>query len=282
VLLAGRRIRPILAGAAVAMAFHFLLWLPWGPSNVWAQSYDYHLQVATDRTPGANARKVLSTLGDRDILIVVAVVLMVVALLLGKRALRPAAEARLRSPDTLLLAWLAGTVVVLLTEHPMWRPHVSQLIPALALLAVRHRPPTKVLVLALVLALPYQVVHAWPMLHPTGFTGSGARVVEELAALPEGALALSDDPGLVWRAGRRTTPDLVDASKLRMETGDLTSASVAAVAAQDDVCAVAVRSRARWGSFDDLPERLEAAGYVVADEDDLGRRLFLKPDCDPT
>ena len=84
------------------------------------------------------------------------------------------------------------------------------------------------------------------------------------------------------RAGRLTTPDLVDASKLRIETGDLTSASVAAVAAQDDVCAVVVRSRVRWGSFADLPERLEAAGYVVADEDDLGRRLYLKQPCSPT
>jgi 4-amino-4-deoxy-L-arabinose transferase-like glycosyltransferase len=281
VLLAGRRIRPILAGAAVAVAFHFLLWVPWGLGNVWAQSYEYHLEVATDRTPGANARKVLSTLGDRDLLVLVAVVLMIVAVALGRRALPPAAEARLRSPDTLLLAWVGGTALVLLTEHPMWRPHVSQLIPALALLAARHRPATKVLVLALVVALPYHVVHAWPMLRPTGFTGSSARVVEELAALPAGALAISDDPGIVWRSGRLTTPDLVDASMLRIETGDLTSASVATVAARDDVCAVVVRSRARWGSFDDFPQRLAAVGYVVADEDDLGRRLYLKPTCAP-
>ena len=85
----------------------------------------------------------------------------------------------------------------------------------------------------------------------------------------------------MWRAGRLTTPDLVDASILRIQTGDLTSASLAAVAAQDDVCAVVVRSAARWGSFDDLPDRLAAAGYEVADEDDLGRRLYLKPECDP-
>ena len=122
VLLAGRRLQPIVAGAATAIGFHLLLWLPWGPGNVWDQSYGYHLEVAGDRTPGANLRKVLSTLGDRDLLVVVAVVFMIAALLLGRRALTPAAEARLTSPDTLLLAWLAGTTVVLLTEHPMWRP----------------------------------------------------------------------------------------------------------------------------------------------------------------
>ncbi len=281
VLVAGRQIRPIVAGAATAVGFHLLLWLPWGPVNVWEQSYQYHLDVATDRTPGANARKVLSTLGDRDVLVLVVVVLMICAIALGRRALPPAVEARLTSPDTLLLAWLAGGAVVLLTEHPMWRPHVSQVIPGLVLLAVRHRPPTRVLVLALVLTLPYQVVHAWPMLHPSGFTGSDARVVEQLAALPEGALAISDDPGLVWRAGRRTPPDLVDASILRIETGDLTSASVAAAAADPDVCAVAVRSHVRWGSFADLPDRLAAAGYEIADEDHLSRRLYLKTDCHP-
>ena len=170
---------------------------------------------------------------------------------------------------------------MLLAEHPLWRPHVSQLVPALALLAARHRPATTVLALALVLALPYHLVHAWPMLHPTGFTGSAERVVQQLADLPDGALAISDDPGLVWRAGRRTPPDLVDASILRIETGDLTSASVAAVAAEPEVCAVAVRSGVRWGSFDDFPERLAAAGYEIADEDDLGRRLYVKADCTP-
>ncbi len=281
VLIAGRRIGPIVAGAAASVALHFVLWLPWGVGNVWAQSYEYHLEVATDRTPGANAGKVLSTLGDRDLLVVVALVLMLIAVLVGRRALPPAVEARLTSPDTLLAAWLLGTTLVLLTEHPMWRPHVSQLIPALALLAVRHRPATGVLVLALVIALPYHVVHAWPMLRPTGFTGSAERVVQQLADLPEDALAISDDPGLVWRAGRRTPPDLVDASILRIQTGDLTAASIAAAAADPEVCAVVVRSRVRWGSFEDLPERLAAGGYEVADEDAQGRRLYLKSECDP-
>lgn len=281
VLLAERRLSPILAGAATAIGVHLALWLPWGPGNVWEQSYEYHLEVAGDRTPGANALKVLSTMGDRDLLVLIAVVVMLGARLLARREVPPAVEARLTSPDTLLLAWVAGTVVVLLTEHPMWRPHVSQLIPALALLAVRHRPPARMLLVALAIALPYHVVHAWPVLHPSGFTGSGARVVAQLRDLPAGALAISDDPGIVWRAGRRTTPDLVDASILRIETDQLTGASVAAVAAQPDVCAVAVRSAVRWGSFDDLPGRLLDAGYEIADEDARGRRLYLKTDCHP-
>jgi hypothetical protein len=280
VLLAGRRLVPILAGAATTIGFHLLLWLPWGPGNVWEQSYEYHLEVAGDRTPGANAAKVLSTMGDRDLLVLAAVVLMLGAIVLGRRALPPAVEARLTSPDTLLLAWLAGVAVVLLAEHPMWRPHVSQLVPALALLAARHRPPWRALALTAVVVVPYHVVHAWDVLHPSGFTGSSAEVVARLEDLPEGALAISDDPGIVWRAGRRTPPDLVDASILRMETDQITSASLAAVAAEPEVCAVAVRSRVRWGSFADLPDRLAAAGYDVAHEDAQGRRLYVKTACD--
>ncbi|MEQ1786499.1 MAG: hypothetical protein ABL966_05555, partial [Acidimicrobiales bacterium] len=273
VLLATRRVGLILAGASTAVAFHMVLWVPWGPGNVWAQSYEYHLDVATDRTPGANLAKVFSTMGDRDLIVLVAVALAIGAALLGRRAFPPMPEARLCSPDILLGVWIAGTVLVLLSEHPMWRPHVSQLVPAMALLSARHRPPGRLLLVAAALVIPYHVVHAWPVLNPTGYSESAERVVEQLAALPEGALAISDDPGLVWRAGRRTPPDLVDASILRIETGELTAESVAAAAADPAVCAVAVRSAVRWGSFDDLPERLAALGYEVVDEDDQGNRL---------
>jgi len=280
-LIAGRRLLPIVAGASAATAFHLALWLPWGPSNVWEQSYEYHLEAVGQRTPVANLGKVLATMGDRDLLVVAALVLMVGALILHRRAAIPPAEPRLTSPDTLLLAWLGGTAVVLLTEHPLWRPHVSQLIPAIALLAARHRPPARALALAAVLVVPYHLAHAWPVLHPSPYSGSSEAIVPTLRALPPGALAISDDPGIVWRSGRLTPPDLVDASILRIETGQLTGASVAAVAAQPDVCAVVVRSRVRWGSFEDLPRRLERAGYDLTLEDSADRRLYLKADCIP-
>jgi len=281
VLLARRRVVPIVAGAAAAVAFHLALWLPWGPSNVWDQSYAYHLEVAGDRTPGANLAKILSTLGDRDLPVVIAVVLAIGAIAVGRRAAAPAASARLTSPDTLLLAWLATTMLVLLTEHPMWRPHVSQLVPPLALLAARHRPPARWLAVAAVAVLPYHLVHAWPILHPSDYADSSEAMLEQLRVLPEGALAISDDPGIVWRAGRRTPPDLVDASILRIETGDITAASVTAAAARPDVCAVVVRSRERWGSFDDLPERLAEVGYEIAYGDAPNRRVYVRPSCNP-
>lgn len=281
VLLAGRRLVPIVVGAAAAVALHLVLWLPWGVGDVWDQAYGYHLEVAGERTPGANLAKLLSTLGDRDVPVIALAAAAAVAVLLGRRAEHPAAEPRLRNPDTLLLAWLAATIAVLLVEHPLWRPHVSQVVPPLVLLAARHRPPLRALAVVGALALPYHLVHAWSILHPDPYPADTEAARQVLAGLPEGALAISDDPGLVWRAGRRTPPDLVDASKLRIDTGRITSASIAAAAADPRVCAVAVRSRERWGSFDDLPDRLAAEGYELVLDDDLGRATYVDPGCDP-
>jgi Dolichyl-phosphate-mannose-protein mannosyltransferase len=281
VLLAGRRLLPIVAGAATAIGFHLLLWVPFGPADVWDQAYGYHLDAAGSRTPGANLAKILSTLGDRDLAVVVALLLAIGALVLHRRELPPPHEPRLRSPDVLLLVWLGGISLTLLLEHPMWRPHVSALIPVLALLAARHRPPLRVLVVAGILVLPYHLIHTWELLHPAPYRGSSAEMVEILRTLPEGALAISDDPGIVWRSGRRTPPDLVDASRLRIEAGQITSDVLVDAATQPEVCAVVVRSSQRWGSFDDLPDRLLAAGYRVALEDDLGRRVYVDDACDP-
>jgi hypothetical protein len=293
VLLVQRRLAPIVAGAATSIAVHLALWLPWGPGNVWDQSYDYHLDVAGDRTPLANLGKTLSTLGDRDLPVVVAAALALAGVLWATHRARPEREpvderaqerppsstgSRWVGPDALLLLWLGAGVLVLAAEHPMWRPHVSQLVPPLALLAARHRPDWRVLALAAIAVVPYHAVHAWEVLHPQPYRGGTAQVVAALRELPEGALAISDDPGVVWRAGRRTTDDLVDTSILRIETGRMTGRSVAEAAAAPEVCAVAVRSRERWGSFADLPERLEAAGYEVVLEDDLGRVLYRR-DC---
>ena len=63
------------------------------------------------------------------------------------------------------------------------------------------------------------------LLRPGGYTGGEAEVVAALEDLPDGAWALSDEPGLVWRAGRRTTDDLVDPSMLRVRQGRYTEDS---------------------------------------------------------
>jgi 4-amino-4-deoxy-L-arabinose transferase-like glycosyltransferase len=297
VLLAGRRLAPIVSGAVAALAFHFALWLPWGASRVWDQAYQYHLDVAGSRTPGANLRKTLSTLGDRDLPVVALVVLALAVAGWGaarrrRTAAGPAGPSTGREPlvdrlvrwgqhpDVLLGLWLAAVVLMLVTEHPMWRPHVAHLVPPLALLAARHRPPAVALAVAAVVVLPYHVVHAWGVLDPTPYRGTAAQVEAALEGMPKGAMAISDDPGLVYRAGRRTTDDLVDTSVLRIQTGRMDVDSVVRSARDQRVCAVVVRSVVRWGSFPTLPARLAAAGYhVVLPRDAHGRVMYGRAPC---
>jgi hypothetical protein len=126
------------------------------------------------------------------------------------------------------------------------------------------------------------VAHTWPILHPDAYDPFAREAVAIMESLPDGAKAISDDPGLVWRAGRRTTADLVDASVLRIETGHITSESLAVAAAEPDVCAVVVTSGERWGSFDDLPDRLADEGYELATQHGNVDRVYVKTDCHPT
>jgi len=304
VLLASGRARHVLYGASSAIAVHLVVALPWGLADVWDQSYTYHLEVAGERTPLANLGKVASTLGDRDLPLVAMALVAALHVAWRPARARPAAPTTVGRPDVgrvrwhervptspvaLLGAWLGATVVVLTLVDPLWRPHIAQLVPPGALLVASavtgslaaHRWCGRALAVAAVVVVPYHVVHASSLLAPSPYRGSAAEVVHSLTGLPDGALAISDDPGLVWRAGRRTPPDLVDASVLRIETGRITAASVAAAAATDDVCAVAVRSRQRWGSFEDLPERLAAAGYRAVLTDEGSRVLYLKERCAP-
>jgi hypothetical protein len=285
-LLAWRRPALVVVAAGTSVVAHVLVGLPWGWGDVWDQSYGYHLRAAGDRTPLANIGKTASTLGDRELPLVVALALAVAFLWAARRrAVEPRTDRplldRWTTPDALLLVWVAGVVAVLLVSEPMWRPHVAHLVPPLALLVARHRPPWKALAVAAVAVVPYHVVHAWFLLDPAEYLPSTERSVAILRDLPAGALAISDDPGVVWRAGRRTTDDLVDASILRIETGDLDARDVAAAAAGDDVCAVVVRSAVRWGSFVELPELLAEAGYEVAQRDGPVRTVYVKTACRP-
>jgi hypothetical protein len=284
VLLSWRRVAPVVAAAATAIAFNVAVSLPWGFADVWDQSYGYHLGAADDRTPLSNLGKLLSTLVDRDLPLVVASVLAlgtVVGLLARGVPADERSGSRLAQPDVLFGAWALATFAVLLAEHPMWRPHIAHLVPPLALLAARHRPSWRVLGVAAVVVVPIQIVQAWHLLDPPPYRQETQQVVDALAALPPGALAISDEPGLVWRAGRRTPPELVDGSVLLIETDRVDSDLLVEVAARPDVCAVAVRSAERWGSFDDLPDRLLAEGYEAAITDPRGRVLYLKSDCRP-
>jgi hypothetical protein len=285
-------------GAAVGAAagISLVVALPWGVGNVWDQAFRYHLEAAGPRTPVGNLRKVMSTLGDRDLPVVLAAVAAAAAAVATGNRRSFTAGRRKRNAGWpgeggggLVGGWLLATVVVLAAEHPLWRPHVSHLIPPAALLIaaafdrVRRRLPATAVVVAAVAGcavVPYHLVHVsevlWP--GPPGPALAAARA--DLRGLPPGAAAISDDPGVVWRAGRRTPPDLVDTSILRIDSGRITAASLTRAAADRHVCAVLVWSR-RFGDLAALPDGLRQTGYSPVRGYGGPKRLWRRARCLP-
>jgi hypothetical protein len=299
-------VRHLVAAVGMAGAVSLAVAVPWGLDNVWDQAFDYHLDAAGSRTPVANLRKVASTLGDRDLpLLLTALVSLAGAFVARRRAApraptpnAPVAPSGFRTVTVgdplglrLVGAWLAATVLVLAAEHPLWRNHIAHLVPAVALLIAAafdsgratllgggRRAAAVALVVLAALAVPYHVVHMadvlWPA--PPGATLAAAR--SDLRALPPGAWVISDDPGVVWRSGRRTPADLVDASILRIESGRLTAASLARAADDRRVCAVLVWSH-RFADLTGLPGLLQEVGYSAGPRYGGVKTLWIRPGC---
>ncbi|MDZ7733511.1 MAG: hypothetical protein U5R31_10790 [Acidimicrobiia bacterium] len=286
--------RVVLAGAVAVLVF-VAVSVPFGWTDVWDQSVVYRADASAERDPLANAAKILSTLWSRDLTLYV---FGAVAAVAGALAYRRVRRARPAGVDTdtswagagggrpsgrlLVVLWVAATLFwLVLVVSPLWRPHVSAIVAPVALLIGVYRPPWRATVVTAVVCVPLVFVQAWSFLAPEDYVDSEADMIARMAALPEGAWALSDEPGLVWQAGLRTTDDLVDASMLRAEQDRYTTASVAEAAADPRVCAVAVRSRDRFGSLDGLGDALAAEGYEVAATYGGPRVLYVRPDCDP-
>lgn len=286
ILLWGRRPRDGFAAVASAVLVGLGLSLLWGFGAVWDQSVVYHLDAPGGSDPVANVKKLLSTVTTRDLALVGAALVAVVATVLRRDTADDGADrpAQGTAPPVpvLLWAWFAAMFLMLAFEHPMWRPHISELVPSAALLVAWYRPPWKPLAVVGALATVFMLVtYAGPsLLWPGGYEGDEATVVDALRALPDGALAISDEPGQVWRSGHLTPDELVDGSALLTESGRITAESLAEAAGRDDVCAVVVWSD-RFGAFEDLPERLAAEGYEVAQRFEDPRVLYLKPGCSP-
>lgn len=291
ILLWGRRPKDWFAAVGSAVALGLGLSLLWGFADVWDQSVLYHLEAPGGSDPVANLKKLVSTLTTRDIALVATGVLTIAAVALRHRS---GDEAHLDDrPDqgtgppvpVLLWAWFVAMFVMLCLEHPMWRPHISELVPPSALLLAWYRPPAKPAAVVITLGTLFMVAtYAGPsLLWAGGYEGDEAVVVETLRGLPDGAVAISDEPGQIWRAGLRTPDGLVDGSALLTDSGRVTAEVIADAAAADAVCAVVVWSE-RFGQFSELPDLLAEEGFEVApvsEDFDDPRVLYLKPDCTP-
>jgi hypothetical protein len=167
----------------------------------------------------------------------------------------------------------------------MFRNHLAALVAPFALLVARYRPSWKVVAVVVVVTIPFQVSQLRELLTPKDYSGDAAIVVNALRDLPDGAWALSDEPGFVWRAGKATDPYWVDPSVLRIDSDirdiNITEAKLLRAAANPRQCAVVVWAKVRFGRFESLPRGLERLGYrQVADFGDR-RGLWLRERCQP-
>ncbi len=283
VLLSHQRVVDAAAAAVTGLVVYFVTAAPWGIDRVWEQSFRYHDEARRLETPAGALGKILGTLWDRDIAVLVALVLAGAMLLLARRRVGRGA---LRSTPPVprvtvagLVLWALLVVALLVWEPALFRPHVAHLIPPLALIAALRPPPWRVLLVAAIVVVPVWAVQNRAILWPEGYSGDTAALVARLRALPDDALVISDEPGLVWRAGRRTPGALADPSYQRIDAGDITVATVGDAASAPDVCAVVVTSADHFGRFARLGDRLAAVGYVP---ERFGPRitLYARPGCD--
>lgn len=280
-LLAGRRRADAVVAGASAVAVGLVASLAWGLGRVWDQSVTYQLDSERNASFARNLSKVFSTMWDRDLLL-----LVLASAALGFVIARRTAAGGTADPlmTRLLAAWLGAVILFLALEPALWRNHLAHLVaPASLLAACALAAPRalRVAVAAAVVAAPFHLASLGGVLSPDPYPEAEAAAVDALRALPEGALAISDEPGLVWRAGRATPPDLVDTSIKRIQQRRLTGAVVAREASAPDVCAVLVWSKRHFGTFDDLPARLAAEGYEVVARYPAERALYTRSDCEP-
>lgn len=313
IVLGVRRFRHILAVPVLALGVVIAAAVPWGLSAVYDQSVLYHLDKTGQRDPGANLRKVLSTITDRDIpLLLIAAVALGSALFTWLRSKRstspPVVEPTKARPvdQWVIITWFAVAVSVVLWQDPMWRNHIAHVVaPAallLALFVARTNTSWRVVTATALIATPLWAVRLDGLLAPADRTSQVAFVTATLRNLPSGAQVLSDEPGLAYRAGRDIPGWFVDASRLRIEApsvNQITPKHIAETARSSQVCAVVVWSD-RWSgqrqfladqprsfvkkyqAFEQLPSLLADAGYSVQRRYDIEHVVYVKRECDPT
>lgn len=296
-IVTGRRLAHIFGVPLGALVVLGLLSAPWGFTDVYHDSIEYHLTKTGQGDRAGNLNKLVTTYLRHSTLLVALGAVALVAALLRRRRGAPKEATAVRGPgildrldawiaDSRILWWWAGLVlVVLLLQDPMFRNHLAALVAPFALLVARYRPSWRAVVITALVTVPIQAWQLKPLLLPEDYKGDAAVVVKRLRALPDGAWALSDEPGFVWRAGKATDPFYVDPSVLRIDSKVeallIDENRVVKAATNPRECAVVIWARVRFGSFETLPQRLEQLGYEQTDDFGHGRGVWVRPDCHP-
>jgi 4-amino-4-deoxy-L-arabinose transferase-like glycosyltransferase len=283
-LLARRRVWDAALAAAVAVGVYLVTALPWGFGRVLDQSFTYHNDARQLHTRPDAAWRVITTLWERDLAVLVALGLALAMYLVTRftgapRVPHDDGTPRLGIVVAVLALWAVLVFALLVWEPALFRAHVAQIIPPLALLASVRPPPWIVLAVAALVVAPFWAWRNHTILWPHGYRGSEAAVVGRLRALPDGALVISDNPGLAWRAGHGPPGNFADPSFQRIEQGQITETTLVKAAASPDVCAVVVSSPQHFGSFEGLGSRLAAEGYRSQDFGAI--TVFERMECRP-
>ena len=173
-----------------ALAVVAALSLPWGVQHVLDDYVRYHLDKTSNRKPGANLSKLWHTFYERDTFLTLLAVLAVLTSLwhrFGRARDRTGDDVRTdggRDPARFLWWWAGVAFVVLLLQDPMFRNHLAALVAPAALLVARYRPSWRVVVVAGIVAIPFQAVTLRPLLLPHDYTGRTAEVVDGAARAP--------------------------------------------------------------------------------------------------
>src|SRR4051812_2889138 len=114
-----RRVAHLVLAGVVAVAFWFATALPWGLGRVWDQSIAYHSGKGPEYTKLFQLGKLTTLVPERDMIILVAVVLGVIAVVVGvcRSAVR-------HSDAVVIVAWLAVAAFVLVFEKALFANHL--------------------------------------------------------------------------------------------------------------------------------------------------------------
>jgi len=217
------------AGGLAAMA---ALLLPFAGSwpQLWEQSVGLHVRARAAPTGGIDVWTVARELP--------------LAALAGVGAV-----AALRRAPVLVAAgtaWVLAAVLLLAVHRPLWPHHVLVLSAPLALLAgpaaqllgsapgrLRHAPVVGLLLVAATLAA---ALHVRSLATPDSSRQPAVAALR--ATTSRGDLVITDDQYSAALARRRTPPELVDTSQVRVLSGDLTAQQVEVAAERWHVRAV--------------------------------------------
>ena len=193
--------------------------------------------------------KVVTTLVERDLLLLVVAGLAVVVAVVALARSAPATDAApverppfVFRPVTILAAWLVAQLAVLVVEPAMWRPHV----------APPRRPDRAARRAATATTRPRPrrggrsscrgtTSNLQPMLCPGAFDrGGGDRACAPSSACPTTASSSATSPASSWRSGHRIPADFDDSSIKRIEQARSPRRSCSPRPRDRDVCAVLV------------------------------------------